>query len=481
MHAMRFSAAFTLLLILALAAGAQAPGFLVGERENIVIFGDSITADGRYAQLVQNYIDAKFSARHIRVISAGSSGDTARGAQRRVETDVVPWRPAWVLINLGINDMGRFTVEEYLHAYEMLMLRIQRDTGAKLGIMSFIYPDHDNANREKESTYVAGLQALATKYQCLYIPCYETFQRIRPTLPKGVKYASDGIHAGPLGYEIFAQSILLALSYPFDGTPLSLNIPLHRLTVWENKDAEQLIGTTFPVSLPNPLQVAITAYQAPKAIAPRATGAMTIDGKLTDWARTHPILLDKPEMQSSGVIRWGYERRTSVAYACYDDAGWYFALEVQTPVVHNTPQSDGVARDCLELHLDLRTPEARAAAKDSLFLGNGTLRVGQLLFSPATADMPQGWIAMGSGDKQLLEGVVFASSLTNTGYILEIMLPAGHFPAQGLMPGRSYGLDISVDDVDRFSRWSELTMMRWSGSQFSFFSTIEFGAMTLGE
>lgn len=470
-----------LLLVAIMVTGARAADFLVGERENIVVFGDSITADGRYAQMLQNYIDAKYSERDIRVISAGSSGDTARGSQLRIDSSVLPWRPAWVLINLGINDMGRFTSAEYLQEYEMLMLRIRRDTGAKIGIMSFIYPDHANPDRAKEAAFIAGLQALAKKYNCLYIPCYEAFQRIHPTLPAGVKYAPDGIHPVQLGYHIFAQTILKSLNYRFNGKIVDIDMPVTRLISWDNKEPQKLIGKQFTLDLPDPLRITIVNYQPPTTTVPLAKGAMTIDGKLNDWALINPILLDKPEMQSSGVIRWGYEQRRSTAYCCYDKDGWYFALNVQTPVVLNTPQCDGVSRDCLELHLDLRSAEQRAAAKDSMIVFKAGSRVGQLLFAPATKEMPQGWAEMWAGDKELLAAASMASSLTNSGYILEIKIPAGLFPDEGLTPGKIYGLDISVDDVDRFSNWSELTQIRWSGSQYSFFSTLEFGRMTLGE
>lgn len=49
------------------------------------------------------------------------------------------WKPDWVLINLGVNDLGHFSTEEYLTNYEVMINRIYRDTKAKIVLMSFIY------------------------------------------------------------------------------------------------------------------------------------------------------------------------------------------------------------------------------------------------------------------------------------------------------------------------------------------------------
>ena len=137
-----------------------------------------------------------------------------------------------------------------------------------------------------------------------------------------------------------------------------------------------------------------------------------------------------------------------------------------------------MARDCLELLLDLRTPDQKAAAKGS-FYNNTSQNVCQYILAPATADMPKPEAMVGAGDKAMLKGLLCASSLTNTGYVLECMVPAERFPAGVMKPGSTYGFDFTVNDVDRFDSWNDLLQLRWSGSQYSFFSVLEFGRVTL--
>ena len=461
-------------------ATAPARDFLVGARENIIVLGDSITADGRYCQIIQDLIDQQFPDRRIRVQSRGASGDTVRRALTRLEDDVVRWRPDWVIINLGVNDEnGRFTLDEYLFNYEAMINRIQRDTTARIGIMSPIYYDHDRPRPLMEQ-YVAALPKLAGKYGCLYLPCYEAFRRIRPALPKGVKYAPDGCHAVPLGYWIFAQTILDSLGFPFDGTEIALAMPVTRLVHVGSPVPDGLVGQTFTVDLPNPLRITITSYQPPAVTVPRAAKRIAIDGNLDDWDLNNPLLLNEPRHQSGGVVSYVRDHYQSKAYVCYDDKGFYFAIAVDTPVVLRTPAARIVECDCVELFIDARSAEQRAAAKSSLYL-RGIDNVCQYILYPATREAPDPEQTVGGGDKKMLEGLVCRSSLTNTGYILECQIPAARFPNGALVPGATYGLDFSVNDVDRFENWNDLIQFRWSGSQYSFFSTLEWGVMTLGK
>jgi lysophospholipase L1-like esterase len=454
-----------------------APSVPIGPRENVVILGDSITADGRYAQMVQDFLDTRYPERHIHVIATGASGDTVPRALARLDADVTPWHPSWVLINLGINDLGQYTPAEYLYHYDSLLDRITRDTGARIGIMSFIYPDRDGGDRTKEEAFVAGLQALAKKHDALYIPCYETFRRLRPTLPRDVRYAPDGVHPVQLGYWIFAETILQAWKYPFNKAPITLTMPVTRLASVDNPNAEKLIGTTFTVGVPQPLRITVTPYIPPQATAVRAKTPVIVDGKLTEWALLHPIPLAMPAQRSGGVRALTAPARNTRAYAAYDDHGLYFAFVVDTPYLYNKPTSTSIMRDSIELHLDLRAPNERAAAKStSLFTAK---HAAQLLLYPASADVPKAGVEKGSGDAALLEGVQIASTPTKTGYQLECCIPKAQFPANGLVAGARYGLDITIDDLDRFERWCDLVQDRWTGSQYSFFSVLEFGVLNL--
>jgi lysophospholipase L1-like esterase len=174
------------------AAPAQDEDFLLPPNANVVMLGDSITSTGTYGQIMQELIHARFPDRNIRILARGANGDTAHGAHRRVDLDVAAWRPAWVLVNFGINEARcRYTPEQFLTHYESLLNAIQRYTGGtNIAIVSPFYSDRKKPLPQMDD-YVQGLQNLADKYNYLYIPLWKDTQAIDKQLPDGVDYGTE--------------------------------------------------------------------------------------------------------------------------------------------------------------------------------------------------------------------------------------------------------------------------------------------------
>ena len=94
------------LLFLAQSLSAQtAAPFQDGERW--CALGDSITHGGRYQHLIYLFYATRFPDRTIDLFNCGISGDSAGGALRRLEDDVLSHKPSVVTIMLGMNDVSR--------------------------------------------------------------------------------------------------------------------------------------------------------------------------------------------------------------------------------------------------------------------------------------------------------------------------------------------------------------------------------------
>ncbi len=78
----------------------------------------------------------------------------------------------------------------------------------------------------------------------------------------------------------------------------------------------------------------------------------------------------------------------------------------------------------------------------------------------------------------MLAGVTAASTLVPGGYRIELRVPANLIPG-GLAPGRVLGFDVSYIDVDTSDRYTHAVQFRWTGSNWSFFSTQDFARMTV--
>ena len=87
------------------ASGVRAEMFKDGE--TVVFLGDSITAGGRYYNVVSDYYLTRFPERTIRFVNAGRSGDSAGGSLKRLQEDVIEKKPTSVAIMFGMNDVGR--------------------------------------------------------------------------------------------------------------------------------------------------------------------------------------------------------------------------------------------------------------------------------------------------------------------------------------------------------------------------------------
>ncbi len=75
---------------------------------DVVCFvGDSITHSRKFHSYIYDYYLTRFPARKIRFVNCGIAGDSAAGAVRRFEWDILPHRPTVASLMLGMNDVGR--------------------------------------------------------------------------------------------------------------------------------------------------------------------------------------------------------------------------------------------------------------------------------------------------------------------------------------------------------------------------------------
>jgi len=89
-----------------LSAADLTPGqFQKGDRWAVI--GDSITHGRRYHSFIYLFYATRFPGRRFETHNCGISGDTAAGALRRLEWDILPHKPTVATIMLGMNDVGR--------------------------------------------------------------------------------------------------------------------------------------------------------------------------------------------------------------------------------------------------------------------------------------------------------------------------------------------------------------------------------------
>lgn len=107
-----------LLLPLAILSGQG--GFALHDGDRVLFYGDSITDNQFYPQYVENYVVTRFPNLRVNFLNYGWSGDKVGGGgggdiTKRLERDVLPFRPTVVTIMLGMNDGGYRAFDDGLY------------------------------------------------------------------------------------------------------------------------------------------------------------------------------------------------------------------------------------------------------------------------------------------------------------------------------------------------------------------------------
>ena len=76
--------------------------------QSVVFFGDSITRGNfgsNYIDIIERLLSEHPRSANIRLINAGRDGDTVDGLKHRAQSDVLAYKPDWVVVLIGINDV----------------------------------------------------------------------------------------------------------------------------------------------------------------------------------------------------------------------------------------------------------------------------------------------------------------------------------------------------------------------------------------
>ena len=214
---------------------------IIGERETLVITGDSVTDCGRqypvgegsgnlgdgYARNVQALLDMNYPQKRIRVLNTGISGNTSRDLRGRWQQDVMDLAPDWVTIMIGINDIWRkfdqclhpemsVSLEEYeSNLCWMLETTLPSVKGICLMPPCFMEQNHQDPMRSMADQYRAKAKEVAERYGVLYADAQagmDAYFRHYPAM-----YMSwDRVHPNQVGHMIIAKALVDALGFQWN-------------------------------------------------------------------------------------------------------------------------------------------------------------------------------------------------------------------------------------------------------------------------
>ncbi|MEG0153110.1 MAG: SGNH/GDSL hydrolase family protein [Cellulosilyticaceae bacterium] len=209
---------------------------LITKDSTFIMVGDSVTDCGRkrpdgedistgngwgdgYVNLVRSHLGAFYPQYGIRVINKGNSGEQSSDLLPRWEEDVLAYKPEWVSILMGINDVWRIFDSWNItqshgnrEVYEKSMRHVIENTlpvTKNIILMApyFIESNKQDAMRQEMDAYGAICKQLADEYGLFFIDLQATFDSVLEHVHP-MYFGWDRIHPNAIGHTLIAKKIL---------------------------------------------------------------------------------------------------------------------------------------------------------------------------------------------------------------------------------------------------------------------------------
>ncbi|GAB4126386.1 MAG: hypothetical protein Kow001_22180 [Acidobacteriota bacterium] len=222
--------------------------FYLRDGDAVVFYGDSITENGGYARLVEEYTVTRFPQWKVRFYYAGVGGDRVTGGalgslEERLSRDVIARRPTVVTVMLGMNDAGYRPFDEtlfqqYRQGYTTLVRRLKAELpGVRITVIQPSPFDDVSRSPQFEGGYDGVLrrygefvQELAREEGLLAVDFGEPLnQGVRRLMAWSGLLAQqlipDRIHPGRAGHLLLGAALLRAWGAPATVTEVRLDAP----------------------------------------------------------------------------------------------------------------------------------------------------------------------------------------------------------------------------------------------------------------
>jgi lysophospholipase L1-like esterase len=206
-------------------AGDPAPVAL-GDKETVVVYGDSITEQNLYSAYLETFLASRFPGKQIGTFNLGWGGDTALGGTRRFGRDVAPVGPTLVFVDFGMNDGGYKPFQQSVYDAYLASQGELADEIAKVGAREVLFTTSpiDPDRRPDGDAYTGMLARMADGVLRMGgergIPVIDLFhpmlevQRVAKEKDPGFTMIPDSVHPDPAGHLVMAYLAMRRIDAP---------------------------------------------------------------------------------------------------------------------------------------------------------------------------------------------------------------------------------------------------------------------------
>ena len=237
-RASRFLTVLMVAVLAVLCGGALSHAdLLLKDGDRMVFLGDSITQQRIYTRYVMDYFALRYPELRVTFRNAGVGGDTAVGAIKRLDKDVLELKPQVVSICFGMNDAGYAQFDEdryqtFIAAMTVLLADLKRNQATVVLLTPGpVDPDKGagwldwGMYNSVLNRYAKGVQDLATRKGVAVADSRSLLLDVQTRAKKGdpaFTMIPDAIHPSAPGQALMAYSLLKALEC--DRLPSGLRI-----------------------------------------------------------------------------------------------------------------------------------------------------------------------------------------------------------------------------------------------------------------
>ena len=213
--------------------------FAIQPNQTVLFTGDSITDCGRraeqrplgggYVHMAVDLINARYPDNGCRFINTGISGNIVRDLFDRWTDDCIRFRPDWLSIMIGINDLHRwlsgaqdiYGVAGFEDYYRKVLTRAREETSAELVLITPFYmstaePDEAQGWRGRVMKtlpdYIAVVEKLAASFDARMVRPHDMFQRQLKLHPAD-DFCNEPVHPNATGHLMIAHEWLRAVEW----------------------------------------------------------------------------------------------------------------------------------------------------------------------------------------------------------------------------------------------------------------------------
>lgn len=209
------------------------------ENDTLVMIGDSVTDCGRtyeaepggwgaygdgYVMLVDSFLSGIYPELKMLVVNKGINGNMVKDLYSRWDKDVMSFRPDWVSVLIGVNDVWRQfdgvfkhipeeTPEKYESIYRSIIEKTLSDVKGMIIMSPFMMEANDNhPMKVRVKEYAKIAKKLADEYNLIYVDLQSKFDEFL-TVTNEFIITQDRIHPNAKGHAIIAKAFLDAIGF----------------------------------------------------------------------------------------------------------------------------------------------------------------------------------------------------------------------------------------------------------------------------